>query len=110
MNEGHGTYRARGVEWDRTQPVNLYMFVNGTPTSIVQGTAYVDRQSGLISYTSTFGGKVFIDPELGTVRFTSGQPPQTADIRLTYTPAFIRVTDRTEGPIAIRAASMTTTT
>jgi hypothetical protein len=97
VNEGHGTYRARGVEWDRTQPVNLYMFVNGTPTSIVQGTAYVDRQSGLISYTSTFGGKVFIDPELGTVRFTSGQPPQTADIRLTYTPAFIRVTDGTEG-------------
>jgi hypothetical protein len=100
-----GTFRARGVEWDRNQPLYLYEYINGvatdvlvepTPGSTGATTRNSDRETGIISYDTIFGGKVYIDPELGTVRFATAVPPQGVQIRLTYTPGFLRVS-RTGG-------------
>jgi hypothetical protein len=99
LAEGGGLYRARGVEWDRTQQVYLYEFNtnSGSPVNLLSGSPTVDRETGLISYDTTIGGKVYLDPDLGTVRFSSAMPAQNMEIRLTYNPAFLRVTNGTSG-------------
>lgn len=95
LNDGGGVYRARGVAWSRTQPVQLTQTVNGVPFQdiLVPGSGKVERQSGLMTYDSRLGGKVYLDPELGTVKFVGGVPGPGADLRLTYTPSFLRVTE-----------------
>lgn len=96
INDGNGVYRARGVAWNRsagTDAVALVQTVNGVPTNLlVDKTGTVERQSGLISYDSRLGGKVYLDPELGTVKFVGAVPNRNAEIRLSYTPTFLRVT------------------
>jgi hypothetical protein len=95
VNEGNGVYRSRGVLWSRqgnTAPALYQYYANGTaPLNLLVGTGAVERQSGLIAYDSRLGGKVYLDPELGTVRFVGGSPDRNADLRLTYTPTFLRV-------------------
>ncbi|HWD39680.1 MAG TPA: hypothetical protein VG944_12585, partial [Fimbriimonas sp.] len=97
ISDGKGTFRARGVEWDRTQPIQLIQYVNGQPVDLLvdqagANTKSVDRESGLISYDTTLGGKVYFDTELGAVRFSQGAPNPNVDVRLTYTPVFLRLT------------------
>lgn len=99
VNEGNGVYRARGVLWARrnttatTLPaIELVQTVNGGRTSLLVGTPTIERQSGLIAYDSRLGGKVYIDPELGTVKFVGAVPSRNAELRVSYTPTFLRVT------------------
>ena len=88
----HGLYEVRGVDWDRQSPIQLVEYVNGAPANLlVAGSQNFDRETGLISYDTTLGGKVFFDPDLGTVRFTTGAPPRDSVLTLTYTPAFLRI-------------------
>jgi hypothetical protein len=88
-----GTYRARGVEWDRTQPISLYQYTNGTPTDILVDTSrFEDRETGVISYDTRLGGKVYFDPEVGSVTFSQNLPPANGELRLSYSPGFLRVT------------------
>ena len=90
--EGNGIYRARGVVWRRDTPAALQQTINGaTVDLLVAGTGAVDSQSGLIAYDSRLGGKVYLDPELGIVRFAGAFPNRNAELRLTYRPTFLRV-------------------
>lgn len=93
--EGSGLYRTRGVAWDLTgtNPIDIQVFV-GTSTQaslITSGTMRIDRETGLVTGDSVFGGRVVIDPKLGTVRLLNGAPPKNALIKVTYKPGFIRV-------------------
>lgn len=107
LGEGAGTMRARGVAWNRTDflkriqdtanfatsPLVEYLNGDKSPTDLlVRSTVQVDRQSGLIVCDSRLGGKAYIDPELGTVRFVGATPGINAEVRLTYQPTFLRVT------------------
>lgn len=56
-------------------------------------TMAVDRATGVISYDTRLGGKVYIDPALGTVKFSGGQPSPAAIIKLSYQARFIRISD-----------------
>ncbi len=94
LSEGNGTYRARGVAWSRDPAtIELTQTLNGAPFQpILIGNAKVERQSGLMAFDSRLGGKVYLDPELGTVKFVGGVPGPNAELRLSYRPAFLRVT------------------
>jgi len=95
LSEGGGTYRARGVAWSRAAGVALTQLVPGSTVRqpvLVPNSLKVERQSGLMVFDSRLGGKVYIDPELGTVKFVGGVPGPSADLRITYQPAFLRVT------------------
>lgn len=96
-----GQYRSRGVEWNLDDFIGLVQAgggllsydQNGNPTPIaIPSTMVVDRESGLMSCDSTFGGKVFFDAQLGTIRFTQSLPGKATELRLTYSPAFLRIT------------------
>jgi hypothetical protein len=114
-----GVYRSRGVNWDITStPVHLVQVsTNGTWTNLLldgypdpnfsdpagpwdtanyvstKNTQLVDKTTGIISYDTRLGGKVYLDPELGTVKFVSGAPSPSTVIRLSYQPRFLRVSD-----------------
>jgi hypothetical protein len=59
----------------------------------IASTMVVDRQSGLISCDCTLGGKVYFDPQLGTVRFSRAVANPSIELRITYSPAFMRITN-----------------
>jgi hypothetical protein len=90
----NGAYAARGVQWNRTQPIALIQNINGTETDLlIPGTQTFDRESGLISYESRLGGRVVFDPTLGTVKFAGTTPSRSAILRLTYTPRFVKISE-----------------
>jgi hypothetical protein len=87
-----GLFRALGVMWDRNAPIQLVQVLNGVTTNLLTtGTAVFDTQSGMVTYDSNLGGKVYIDPKLGTVRFANAAPNAYASILASYTPRFLRV-------------------
>lgn len=100
-----GTFRTRGVYWNlASSGIELVQVVNGVTTNILMNgvnpsgqyvaandTRVYDRQTGLIVYDTRLGGKVIIDPNLGTFRFTTSIPSPQAELRATYQPRFIRV-------------------
>jgi hypothetical protein len=104
--EESGTYRSRGVVWNLNLPRSLMLqqLSGGVRTNLLvdgfdgagnytpanDSRAY-DAQTGIISYNTRLGGKVYIDPALGTVRFTGGLPQRTAELLLSYQAAFFRV-------------------
>jgi hypothetical protein len=96
----NGVYRARGVYWDRTRPIALIQRQNNVDTNLLldgsdggADTRVYDRESGLISFETRLGGRVTFDPALGTVRFTNAAPSRNAELRLTYTPVFVRISE-----------------
>lgn len=94
LPEGNNTFRARGVNWvlgGSSMPSLVQ--VNGAQSVDLMVNPTIDRQSGLIVADSRLGGKVYLDPELGTVRFVGGTPSPNFELRLTYTPTFLRVTE-----------------
>lgn len=95
--EGSDTYRALGVSWNTRAPIQVYQDLNGTVTNLElnPGSRTVDRQSGLIRFDSKLGGQIYIDPNLGTVRFSSTKPNPAAKILLDYTPRYLRVSEST---------------
>ena len=92
LADGAGTFRSRGVTWSRTAGIDLKQTISGSLVSILVGKGTIDRQSGLVAYDTRMGGKVYFDPELGTVRFAGATPSVNAELRLTYRPTFLRVT------------------
>ncbi|MEZ0327687.1 MAG: PQQ-binding-like beta-propeller repeat protein [Fimbriimonas sp.] len=105
--EGNGVYRSRGVVWNLTSAgrnLILQQLSNGVRTNVLldgydnlgnytaaNDTRAYDAQTGIISYDSRLGGKVYIDPNLGTVRFTGGLPQSSAELLLSYQARFFRV-------------------
>jgi hypothetical protein len=93
-----GLFRSLGVQWDVNAPVSLSQMLNGTRTNLlIAGTGKFDRETGIISYDSALGGKVFIDTTLGTVRFGTTIPASGAAIFASYSPRFLRVSAGANG-------------
>ncbi len=91
-----GLYQAQGVIWRQGAPINVYVSVNGgIPVNVAAGAATLDRQSGLIRFDSKLGGTIYVDPNLGTVRFASTVPLKSSVVSLDYTPRFLRISDST---------------
>ncbi len=91
-NEGNGIFRARGVSFDARGLIRLDLDQNGVVTNLeVPNTREFDQQTGLITFTSTLGGKVTIDPHIGTVRMNSAPLNRNARVLLTYTARFLRL-------------------
>jgi len=93
-----GTYRADGVAWNIRNTIRLEQVLNGVTTNleVVDGggnptTRVYDQATGLITFDTKLGGKVYIDPGAGTVRFASVVPSNKAVLQLTYQPKFLRV-------------------
>lgn len=92
-----GLFRARGVDWDTTQPIDLRLeTAPGVYAAIAPAaTARFEKTTGLIVYDTTLGGKAYLDPRMGTVRLSTGLPLSTQRLVLTYAPKFIRVSTGT---------------
>lgn len=87
-----GLYRARGVAWPINANVNVRQKVGATIVDVIDpNTREVDNETGIITFTARTGGKVYFDTTLGTVRFAGTAPNRRAQILLTYTPRFVRV-------------------
>lgn len=105
-----GTYRSRGVYWNTRARILLrQVAANGTITNLLldgyagndpdhlagfdatQNTAAYDPDSGIVSYDTRLGGKVYLDPTTGTVRFSSASPSRNVRLQLTYTTRFLRI-------------------
>lgn len=88
-------YIAQGVAWNARLPIHVYQRYNGVVTDLEvnAGARVVDRASGIIHTDCKLGGQMSIDPNLGTVTFTSSVPLNKATILLDYTPRFIRVSE-----------------
>jgi hypothetical protein len=89
-----GLYRARGVQWAPGTPVSLVQILGNTQTDLlIQNSAAYDQRTGVISFDTRLGGKVYMDPSVGTVRFSSAVPSRNAKMYLTYTPRFLRISE-----------------
>ncbi len=88
-------FRARGTNWSGTftlrssAGVSVFADATGVPTDTPVQT--LDRETGLQSYPTIFGGRVTIDPALGLIRFTSTQLPKSIQMVLSYVPAQLRL-------------------
>lgn len=92
-----GLFRARGVDWDMNQLVELRLETSpGIYAAIAPlATMRLDKTTGLMVFDTTLGGKAYLDPRMGTVRLSTGLPLSTQRLVLTYTPKFIRVSTGT---------------
>lgn len=89
-----GIYRARGVVWDKESPIELKQVLNGVETSLIlPSTKRSDGATGIVSYETPLGGRVYLDPARGTIRFAGSTPNQRARLLLTYVPGYIRVAE-----------------
>ena len=82
-----GAFRVRGVAWQGNYDITS----NGA--TILTSTPVADRQTQLQTANSIFGGKVVIDPNLGTVKFSGTALPKNAAIQVSYTPVFMRLSE-----------------
>ena len=96
--DSNGVYRAQGVAWSLAGGFRLEQALNGvvanlevTDASGNPTTRTIDQATGLMTFTSTLGGKVYVDPNMGTVRFAGAVPSNQAVLLATYQPLFLRV-------------------
>lgn len=95
VKEGNsGTYRARGVNWEDDEPMQVFATrVGSNPFRIdTARNRTTDPNTGIISVDSALGGKIFLDRHVGTVRF-SDPPSGDLTIALRYTPNVVRVSE-----------------
>jgi hypothetical protein len=72
--------------------IDIYQVVAGGLVSIVDKTTRTfDRESGLITYTTTFGGKAFVDTRSGSVRLSGALVPRNLRLYVRYSPFYMRV-------------------
>jgi hypothetical protein len=87
-----GQYRSRGVDWPTGTNITLEQSSNGTIVNLeVPNTRVVEEGTGLISFDTRLGGKAYLDPNTGSVRFSGVAPNRNAIILLSYTPRFLRI-------------------
>ncbi len=118
-DSGTGVYRSLGLGWSPNAAFAPLLNGGGTPvqgvllqqwvdvnldnvavdTEIrnleVPNTRVIDRATGVISFDCTLGGKVFLDPNLGSVRFTSAAPARNGQLMLSYQPTVLRLSSST---------------
>ena len=79
--------RVRGSVW------NGVFDVTSNGASILTTVPVIDRQTKLQSASTIFGGRAVIDTQLGTIKFTGAPLPKNAQVQVTYTPTFMRLTE-----------------
>jgi len=95
--EGDGaTFATAGLLWNTTDaagnPVVLQQRIGATVTNLeIPGTRNIDRTTGMISFDTRIGGKAYLDPNLGSVRFSGTVPARNATILLSYTARVLRI-------------------
>lgn len=82
-----GSYRVRGAAWQGAFDVTS----NGA--SILTSTPVLDRQTQLQTANTVYGGRVTVDPMLGTVKFTGTALPKNLQIQVKYSPTFMRLSE-----------------
>lgn len=82
-----GSFRVRGSGW------NGQFDVTANGSSILTSAPIADRQTKLETASTIFGGRVMIDPDLGTIKFTGSALPKSAQLQVTYTPTFLRISE-----------------
>ncbi|MEZ5163341.1 MAG: hypothetical protein R2688_06235, partial [Fimbriimonadaceae bacterium] len=101
------TYWAPGIAWRLADVdiANFQLAINrlGVLTPIIDMTPredrIVDRTTREIVVPTTLGGKVYIDTQTGSIKFSGGMIPRNADLYLTYSPRFIRVSGATSAQL-----------
>lgn len=90
-----GAYRSRGVNWDTGRPIEVWIRRPGQAEFRIDipNTRSVDSNSGVVSFNSETGGKIFCDPNAGTVTFSAGGPGAGAAVELRYTPRVVRISE-----------------
>lgn len=90
-------YRSRGVNWNTRRPIEVWIrhtTSNTPPFRIdIPATREEDDRTGVISSDTTLGGKVYMDPHTGVLRFTGPGPNSASQIELRYTPRVVRVSE-----------------
>jgi hypothetical protein len=93
-----GVYRSLGVTWNLAGGFKLEQILNGVVTNLEvtdsngnPTTRAIDGTTGLMTFDSTLGGKVYVDPNVGTIRFSNATPSSQAVLLLSYQPLFLRV-------------------
>ena len=72
--------------------IDLFRLVNGGFVSVVDKTSRTfDRESGMIIYSTDFGGKVYVDTKTGSVRFSGALVPRSLRLFVRYAPNYMRV-------------------
>ncbi len=90
------TFNTAGLIWNTNDPANNPIVLEQRRGLVVTnlevpGTRSFDVPSGLISFDSVLGGKVYLDPSMGTVKFSGTVPARDATLLLSYTPRIVRI-------------------
>lgn len=95
-----GLYRAAGVAWDSATTLVLNYTLGATTTSLLNTSMTTDPETGLIRCDTALG-RVYLDPNLGTVRFATAPPNPNATLTLSYQPKIIRISTSTAAGYAM---------
>lgn len=72
--------------------IDVFRLDGGTIRTILDHrTLRLDRQTGILSYETVLGGRVYIDTGNGSVRFAGALIPRNSRIMVRYTPTIVRV-------------------
>ncbi len=98
VSEGRGVYRSVGLLWHpNTTPALHQRIGNGAAVNLLEGTPEIDRETGRMVYNTRLGGKVYLEPATGIVRFTGTNPSPRARLLLTYEPQVLRMSQGASG-------------
>ncbi|HRF60415.1 MAG TPA: PQQ-binding-like beta-propeller repeat protein [Fimbriimonadaceae bacterium] len=91
-----GSYWAPGIQWridgNFGTAIDLRQYTSAGLTSIVnQGSRKTDASGNVISFDTTYGGKVYLDAGNGSIRFTGAMLPRNIQLAIRYVPTFLRV-------------------
>jgi len=92
-----GTFWAPGVRWRLNDSdlnnLDIRRVATNPATTILDlASREVDRDTGVVSYMTTLGGRVLIDTSRGSIRFTGAVIPRNLSLYLVnYAPTLIRV-------------------
>lgn len=95
-----GLYWSQGVEWSlRTTSSNpmpdidLFALVGGSLVSQLDANSgRYDANTGIVTYDTRLGGKVYLNSATGSVRFSGATIPREMKLYLRYQPKYLRVT------------------
>ena len=96
--QGGGVYRAVGVDWNPVQNDPQRSIDIGLSTGIAAPVSIItpltphlyDAQSGVMTLQTSLG-LVYVDTQLGTIRFANTTPGTNYHVFATYQPKFLRV-------------------
>ncbi len=102
LDPASGSMWAPGIRWrmgavdvDPNQAgrrIDILRFRNGSYQSVLDfASGSFDRNTGILSYNTTLGGKVYLNAQTGQVSFAGALIPRSLRLYLQYTPYVLRV-------------------